>query len=185
MYRFCYRCGAAGGICDCNPGHCFLNEHLRVHVAPVRDVDGRIDLGLCIRRRWVGFVRIDRRRVERSENTWYWTEEPSVCTFNGRLLFSSKIKSKCIAMLTQQLKHKKVNEMRSYKKWARMKRRQRVERSRRQGRLVRIERRTRVEENRSEKWKHWQYSAENPTVCTFNVLVNDKFYMYHHTDATN
>ncbi len=134
----------------------------------MRDVDGRIDLGLCIRRRRVGWVRINRRRVKRSEDNWCWTEEPSVCTFNGRWLFSSKITSKCIAVLTQQLKHKKVNEMRSYKKWVRIKRRQQVERSRRRERLVRIERRTRVEENRSEEWKHWQYSAENPTVCTFN-----------------
>ena len=113
-YRFCYRCGAADAICDCNLGHIFLDEDLDlcVHAAPLRDVNGVIDLGLCIRRRQVGLVRSIRRHGEEWERWEYWTEDPAVCTFNGRWLFSSKTKSRCIAMLTQQLGHRSITSER-------------------------------------------------------------------------
>ena len=108
-YRFCYRCGAANGICDCNPGHVFLDEHqdVCIHDAPLRDVNGRIDLRLCIRRREVRLKRSDQYAEE--EIHWHYAmENPSLCTFNGRWIFSAKNSSRCIAMLTQQLGHESI-----------------------------------------------------------------------------
>ena len=120
-YRFCYRCGVADGICDCNPGHCFLGGDLPVRVAPVRDGDGRIDLEHCIRRRRVALDRISRHRVERYENG-YCTENPSLCTFNGRWLSSSNVSSVSIAILTRQLKIETVDEELWQRYWEKMSR---------------------------------------------------------------
>ena len=114
-YRFCYRCGAANRTCSCNPGHGFLNEQLYVTDAPVRDANGRVDLRLCIRRREVREERHNKLEANRSEELAHWqysSKFHSVCTFNGRWLFSSKINSRCIAMLTQQLEQARVNRER-------------------------------------------------------------------------
>lgn len=56
-YRFCYRCGVAGGECNCNPGHifvsdaCFLNDRNEGTYEPIRDEHGYVDIRSTIDRR--------------------------------------------------------------------------------------------------------------------------------------
>jgi hypothetical protein len=114
-FRFCYRCGAADGRCRCNPGHGFLGEQFYVGDAPVRDVNGRVDLKLCIRRREVRQERRNKLEANWAEELAHWqysSKNPRLCTFNGRWLFSSKVSTRCIAMLTQQLEQATVNRER-------------------------------------------------------------------------
>ena len=54
-------------------------------------------------------------KEERDNRLWearsHWqhsSEFPSVCTSNGRWLFSSKNNASCVAMLTQQLRHEDI-----------------------------------------------------------------------------
>jgi hypothetical protein len=171
-YRFCYKCGAAGGVCNCNPGHVFLSDRPRIYSLVWKwlvdlyhnflarnervlmrletDKDSQRHLNWISRileqmekeigcgfdvwyieiiqtpmefyGRWRGwkddFLRYERsweRCKDLEENCaeemahWeYSAENPSVCTFNGNWLFSSRINSRCIAMLTQQLEHERV-----------------------------------------------------------------------------
>ena len=61
----------------------------------------------CLRRKEVRQERCDRYEDERAH--WgYAAENPSLCTFNGGWIFSSKNSSACIAMLTQQLGHESI-----------------------------------------------------------------------------
>ena len=108
-YRFCYKCGAAGGVCNCNPGHMFLSDLEGFIGAPIiRDENGQVDLPLCIRRRDVRRDRLN--RWYEGLDHWQYSEYfPSVCTFNGRWLFSSKRNSRCIAMLTHQLENERIS----------------------------------------------------------------------------
>jgi len=106
-YQFCYRCGGAYGRCRCvSPGHEFDGNIALT--PPLRDNEGQVDLGLCIRRR---AVRLERsNKVEEEWEHWTYSEEnPSVCTFNGRWMFSSKTRSSSIAMMTQQVRHESIS----------------------------------------------------------------------------
>jgi hypothetical protein len=124
-YRFCYKCGAAGGSCGCNPGHMFLsdleceNDGMLPHVAdsPIRDTCGRVDIGSCVRRRDIRLERRNRAEEKWTEAHWQWSpENHSVCTFNRRWMFSSNINVRNMAKLTQQLRHEEVKcEHESYK----------------------------------------------------------------------
>ena len=114
-YQFCYRCGGAYGRCRCvTPGDEFDSN--RALNPPLRDNEGRVDLGLCIRRR---VVRLERsNKYEEEWAHWnYSVENPSVCTFNGRWMFSSKSSSSGIAMLTQQLRHESISYERYWNYW--------------------------------------------------------------------
>ena len=99
------------GRCRCeSPGHEFDHE-FDGNIAltpPLRDNEGRVDLGLCIRRREVRLERSNNVEEERERLT-YSEENPSVCTFNGRWVFSSKTRSSSIAMLTHQLRHESIH----------------------------------------------------------------------------
>ena len=106
-YQFCYRCGGAYGRCLCvSPGDEFDGNIALT--PPLRDNEGRVDLGLCIRRR---AVRLERsNNVEEEWEHWTYSEEnPSVCTFNGRWMFSSKTRSSSIAMMTHQFRHESIS----------------------------------------------------------------------------
>ena len=76
--QFCYSCGGAYGRCECNPN-------------------------------WMRGWEVRKERSSRYEEErahWeYARENPSLCTFNGRWMFSSQTSSRCIAMLMQQLGH--------------------------------------------------------------------------------
>lgn len=110
-YQFCYCCGGAYGRCRCeSPGHEFDGNIALT--PPLRDNEGRVDLGLCIRRRVVRLERSNKRSNNVQEEREHWTyseENPSVCTFNGRWMFSSKTRSSSIAMLTHQLRHESIH----------------------------------------------------------------------------
>lgn len=114
-FRFCFKCGVADGDCACNPGHDFLEEVEgdSVGYAPIRDRDGFVDFGSCIRRRQ---VQREREEKEYENEEEYWEElyrtHPSLCTANGRWLFSSKNNARCVGMLTQQLANEAVRAQR-------------------------------------------------------------------------
>jgi hypothetical protein len=57
------------------------------------------------------------RYVEEQEDWYYSKSYPSLCTFNGRWMFSSKNGSGCIAMLTQQLGHESIMDQRESRYW--------------------------------------------------------------------
>ena len=108
-HQFCYRCGDAYVACHCNPEDDPEDAHSinEDEDAPIRDRDGHINYRLCIRRREVKEERDDRLGETRSH--WRHSSEfPSVCTSNGRWLFSSKNNASCVAMLTQQLRHERI-----------------------------------------------------------------------------
>ncbi|KAL3808361.1 hypothetical protein ACHAXA_003849 [Cyclostephanos tholiformis] len=123
-YQFCYSCGGAYGRCRCvTPGNeiAFTPGNEIVYNGsfeePLRDYEGRVDLRLCIRRREVRLVRSN--RYEEGVAHWHYAaKKPSLCTFNGRWMFSSKNSSTCISMLRQQLENQKIMSERYSRYWA-------------------------------------------------------------------
>eukprot|EP00581_Thalassiosira_minuscula_P030693 CAMPEP_0183787790 /NCGR_PEP_ID=MMETSP0739-20130205/67723_1 /TAXON_ID=385413 /ORGANISM="Thalassiosira miniscula, Strain CCMP1093" /LENGTH=512 /DNA_ID=CAMNT_0026031883 /DNA_START=49 /DNA_END=1587 /DNA_ORIENTATION=- len=143
-YRFCYSCGVAGAVCDCNPGHDFDADYVAGE-EPIRDVDGNVDLRSCINRRNVRRERENKKEERENEESRRWSSSETaaaVCTVNGRWLFSSKNNDGCIKMLEQQL-------------WAR-----------KSG--VRFERGRKREESESEVIIRWASSEKAAAVCTVN-----------------
>lgn len=114
-YRFCYKCNAPGGRCDCNRGHGFLGlewgsleEYI---IQPVRDENGFVDIKSCIeQRRWkqegerVRNNRYYRRHEQWEESEMFWRRGMKPCKAmelcHGRWIFSCKTNRASAQMLT-------------------------------------------------------------------------------------
>lgn len=115
-YRFCFRCGAANARCACNPGHGFDRNAGYIADDPIRDSEGRVDLGSCINRKNIRKERENRREENEREVRGRWELSRDVrvelglgCTSTGKWLFSPKKNSRSMLMLTQQLAQSNVH----------------------------------------------------------------------------
>ena len=108
-FQFCFNCGAAGGICECNPGHAFESEEdsLDNYVVPFfRDEQGRLDVYQAMKRRLIHLEREELQYVKSKElvSRWdYSLYDERSCTSNGRWLFESRKGADSISFLMQQL----------------------------------------------------------------------------------
>lgn len=126
-YRFCYLCGAAGGECDCNPGHVFDNDRFQrndtyIEAPVVRDGNGFVDMRSCIRRREVRRRREARGEQVRDEQAkrWEYAEDTAdACVGSGRWLFVPASNAGCLTMLARQLEADEVRNGRGRRQFHR------------------------------------------------------------------